>query len=60
MLYQLSYSPKELGNLAVAFCGYSSAVRRKRTFTLSLQMPQVATEKKENSGRLGPEFVLPA
>src|SRR2546423_1302294 len=27
MLYQLSYSPKELGNLASDFCGYSCAVQ---------------------------------
>lgn len=26
MLYQLSYSPKELDDLANGFCGYSSAV----------------------------------
>src|ERR1051326_8925030 len=48
MLYQLSYSPKELGDLAALLCGYSSAVRRKRTFTLGQRRAQVGTEKKKS------------
>src|SRR5262245_31037725 len=46
MLYQLSYSPNELGNLAPFFEGYTSAVRTKRTCTLNAQTWQEDSGKK--------------
>src|SRR5437763_6623156 len=45
MLYQLSYSPKELDDLAAVSARYSSAVRRKRTFTRSQRRWQECSEK---------------
>src|SRR5262249_8163377 len=46
MLYQLSYSPNELDNLAAIFDGYTSAVRTKRTCTLNAQTWQEDSGKK--------------
>ena len=46
MLYQLSYSPKELDDLAATFDGYTSAVCAKRTCTLNAETWQEDNRKK--------------
>ena len=50
MLYQLSYSPKELDNLAALNCGYSSAVAKEAdVYPFS---PNVARVFRKNRSRL--------
>jgi hypothetical protein len=49
MLYQLSYSPNELDDLASGFEGYTSAVRTKRTCTLNAETWQEDNGKKPGS-----------
>ena len=49
MLYQLSYSPNELNDLAALFDGYTSAVRTKRTCTLNTETWQEDSGKTDRS-----------
>src|SRR5438093_627649 len=65
MLYQLSYSPKELDNLASTFSRYSSAVRTEADVYPKLVNPASSNRKKEkrpapdrSGSALGTDFLV--